>query len=599
MPKFGAHIIFAEEAARRRPDLFNNTHHEALRFGAIGPDTSLFLLDPVGKLPHLREGFAKLLDVLRTIQRIKGDIQKVADELTKPVADLQNWLSGGLSEDLRYTLNASIEAMFLAAKLGIAWGVGTINIRNPAIDMFRKLPHELIDNPYALIENWTIHGADNFGFPFRLFGHPYTSDGQWKQPLPTGDYSKWWWMDLLHYRKTGEFARRLLDTAAGPLQTSYARGYLTHVGGDICGHPYINSLVGGPFRNHAYRHMVLETLVDVRLWDHQRGADIMDAQIDALIELSDGEAEEIGELVVRAMRDTYQPPMVPDCLANGYPTAGEWVFAYRTMQQYLRLSTGGAFPRPKPPPSTPREIIEEIKNLLKDNVPGGPPTWDGNIEEFLKSLFSWAGKGMALLVMIMTLPAAVISRILAVAPRWIIYLLNLAIYYVISAIRTLLCLSGWGYCSRDDMSNFAFLDDMISTPAPDDYTYPRETVPTPKPPFYWLQAPAYAIPNSAPLELPETYAMAPDDKGLTPDWLVDPANQMDLEAILRLADAATPAETQLIEQTYRRISVFGNAVDFSNAMLDGEVPIYDFDLDGDRGYGFLPWEGLPPTSRYL
>lgn len=598
MPKFGAHMMFAELALQRRPDLFNDCHENALRLGAIGPDTTLFLFDPLGKLPNVRQGFATALSVLTTMQNIKEEIQTIADELTKPVDDIQDWLTGGLSKDLKYTINAAVEAIFLAAKLGIAFGVGTINVKNPVFSDISKLPQDFITNPQLALEKWVIGGADNFGFPFRMFGHPYTSDGAWKKPAPIGDYSEWWWMDMLHYRRSGSYARSLLDLAKSPVQASYARGYLTHVGGDICGHPYINALVGGPFRNHAYRHIVLETLVDVRLWHSQRAEDVLDARFDKLIDLSDDELAQVSDLVVRAMRQTYTPPMVPSLLAGGHPTKGEWAFAYRTMQQYLRLSTGGSVPRPTPPPSTPREVIDELKELLGRNQPGPFPRWRGDLLEMLRALFAWFGKGLSILVMLATLPAAVLIRFMTIAPRWILYLINMALFYVISAIRTMLCLTGWGYCSREDLVNFGFLNDMIRTGGQEGGSYPRETVPVPKPPFYWLMNPAAAIPQPAAVEQPPTWAIAPSAGGLAPEWLIDPANVMDFAAVTALIDAQTPLETIQIEQRYLKASVFGNPIDFSIAMLDKKIRIPDFDLDGDRGFGFKGWEDLP-NSRYV
>lgn len=599
MPKFGAHMIFAEEAATRRPDLFPDLNMNALRFGAIGPDTSLFLFDPLGKAPGVREGFSKVLSILSTIQKIQEEVRDVANMLTKPAEDIADWLSGGLSRDLKYTLNASTEAMLLAAKLGIAFGVGTLNIKNPIFKQIQNLPRDLIDNPALTMQNWTIQSADNFGFPFRMFGHPYTSDGNWKVPEQVGDYSKWWWMDMLHYRKSGTFAAEMLSSAASPVQANYARGYLTHVGGDICGHPFINTLVGGPFRNHAYRHMVLETLADVEIWEDYHKQDVLNAKFHQLIDLPDHEVEEIGDLVVRSMRQVYSEPMLPDLLNERYPTSGEWVFAYRAMSQYLRLSTGGAIPRPTPPPDTPKEVINEIRNLLQNNFPSRFPRWNGNVVDFLKSLFSWFGKGIALLTMIMTLPFAVIMRFVTIAPRWIIYFLNLAVFYIISAIRTMLCITGWGYCSSDDLNSFGFLIPWIRTRVRDDNQYPCETVPVPKPPFYWLMEPDAAVPNRAPVEQPSTYSLAPRRNGLSAIWMIDPANKMDRGAFDALYNAQSSGETIDLERQYIDSLVFGNAVDFSIAMLDKTIPIPDFDLDGDRGFGFKSWDELPPNSYYI
>ena len=596
MPKFASHLLFAEEALARRPDLFPSPHIHALRLGAIGPDTTLFLFDPATRNPDLRKGFAQALEVLRLITDLKDQLERIADELTKPVDDIADWLTGGLSTDLKYTINAGLEALFLTAKLGVGLTAGTINIKNPIFSQLQGLPSDFIKNPQHLAQAWTINSVDTFGFPFRMFGHPFTDDGAWKQPVPPNDYSEWWWMDLLHYRRTGEFASRLLANASNSVQWSYARGYMTHVAGDVSGHPFINALVGGPFRNHAYRHLFLETLADTWLWDKQGRNDILGAQIDRQIQLNGGEAEEVARLVVRTMKEVYTGRQVPSLLKNGYPTEDEWLFAYRTMQFYLRLSTDGTVPRPKPPPDTPKEIIEEIKQLLGNNVPGSLPAWNGSLSDFLKSLFSWFSKGIALLIMIATLPYAVLVRFITIAPRWILYLVNLAIYHIISAIRTMLCLTGWGYCSNEDFRTFGFLGDWITTGSFEFGTYPMPTIPNPKPPFFWLIPPRWTgTPEREP-----TVPFSPVYGRRRPDWMMDPANSLDEMLVADFINASTPADTRSLERQFADRSVFGNAVDFSIALLEGRFdPVPDFDLDGDRGFGYRGWEVLPPGEKYV
>ncbi|MBY5318573.1 hypothetical protein HFN01_35755 [Rhizobium leguminosarum] len=590
MPKFGSHIIFAELARRKRPDLFVDHHENAYRFGAIGPDTTLFMFDPATNKPELRKGMTAALEVLDAVNRIKEELQRIADELTKPVDDIADWLSGGITKDLKYTVNTALEAVFLAAKLGIAWSANSININNPVFSNLGGLPADFIKNPDHAAQRWVITSTDNFGFPFRMFGHPYTDDGAWKSPLPTGNYDEWWWMDLLHYRKTGAFAADLLSNARGPVQTSYARGYMTHVGGDVSGHPFINSLVEGPFRNHAYRHLVLETLSDTWLWENQGHGDILDARLDRMIHLNVSDSEQVAALVVQSMRRVYQPPMVPRLLGSGYPDEGEFLFAYRFMQNYLRMSTNGSVPRPVPPPDNPNEVIKEIMDLLRKNLPGPIPGWNGNIIDFLKALFSWFGKGLTLLLMIATLPWAVLMRFVALAPRWIIYIINLALFYIVSAIRTMLCLTGWGYCSSEDFKNFGFLRDMIVSRDYEGNQYPQSNTSIPKPPFYWLVSPRKVGSRHEPAA---TIPLNPNSRGKRPDWMVDPANVMDKQAVFAFGQAATPDETRRLEMRYGGQSVFGNAVDLSIALLDGTVPPFDFDLDGDRGSGYKGWETLP------
>ena len=77
----------------------------------------------------------------------------------------------------------------------------------------------------------------------------------------------WWWFDILHYAKTGVFARQLLNNSRGSDQAhAYAVGYLSHVTADTVGHPYVNNVVRGPYRNHSQRHKVVENFQDVAMY---------------------------------------------------------------------------------------------------------------------------------------------------------------------------------------------------------------------------------------------------------------------------------------------------------------------------------------------
>lgn len=298
------------------------------------------------------------------------------------------------------------------------------------------------------------------------------------------------------------------------------------------------------------------------------------------------------------MRDVYQPPMVPALLKNGYPDPDEFLGGYRLLKQYLRLSTGGTIRRPEPPPDRFDEVWKEIRDLLDATNPGPPPKWNGNLADFIASLFSWAAKGFVLIAMIVLLPVAVLTRLLALAPRWVIYLLNLAIFYTISAIRTMLCLTGWGYASIDDFSSFGFLEDMITVKYHADVQYPRTTGRNPKPPFYWLVPPD----KIAQIERRPTVAFVPARQGFKPNWMISSSNVMDSALrpeLERLARAQDPDETLRLQLRLRGTNGFGNAVDFSIALLDGSFPVPDLDLDGDRGYGYQGWEELPPNERYV
>lgn len=599
MPKFGTHFIIAEEAKKKRPDQFpfGPRFDNAFRLGAVGPDTTLFLFDPAVKSKEFRDGIDTALKVLKVVHDVKDRVDDVVEELTGPIENLADWVTGGLYSALRYTMNTALEALFLSLKLGTAGVTQVMNLKNPVFTQLQDLPGDFIDNPLHAAKYWSIGIVDNVGYPLRTFGHPYTSDGAWRKPEPTGDYRKWWWMDLLHYRRTGQFASSLLRGAEGSeLLTAYARGYMTHFAGDVCGHPFINTLVGGPYRNHAYRHLVVETLADTWLWRHMQRGDIIGAQFDALIDVPDSDLGQIANLVVSSMREVYQAPMVPTHLEQGYPTPDEWAGAYRLMREYLRLATNPGVRRPPVPPDSPSEIIKELQDRLKRNMPGPFPSPGTSIEVFLKALLGWFSKGVALIAMLVTAPIAFVVELAATAPRWLIYVINLALYMIVSSLRSTLCLMGWGYCSVDDFENFTFLEKFVTVSDGAAESYPKQTVPNPKLPFYWLVSPNGLIP--APLEGRATIPMTPHNQGLTPFWMIDPANRMDLPRLLEFINSKSPEETRGFEAAVGP-SVFGNAIDLAIGLLDHSVPMADFDLDGDRGFGYLGWEELPPNERYF
>lgn len=596
MPKFGGHILFSELGHRRRPDLIPKMT-PALRLGAIGPDLTLFLFDPISN-PLVRQGFDAATGVLRTIRDIKNELSRIEQIFSGPPDDLADWLSGGLSKDLSALMETSLDAMLLTAKLGVAVGISGFNFKNPIFQLIQAGlfdPSKLTDPKYR-DPDFIIGAADNFGFPFRYFGHPYTNDKNWHTPAATGDYSEWWWMDMLHYRKPGEFARNLMAVANekdSSVMREYATGYLSHVAGDICGHPYINSIVHGPFRNHAYRHIVLEGLVDTWLWDHQMKADILESGFHGLIDVG-SDINAISKQIRFAMERTYQAPDLPRMLPEAYPTAYELQGAYQRMFMYLELSTGGTVSRPKMPPTDPGDALKELEELLSKYAPGGtPPSWNpSNPLDYIVALLGYLLRGVVYLAMLASLPYAVAARIAALPGRWLIYLIHLGVYMVVCGLRTLLAMMGWGYASRDDFLAFGFLSDLVQAHPLEGFPY--ESVPSPKLPFYWIFPPRALRANT---EKAATRAALYRGR-IMPDWLVDPGNAMDHESLLqRLYSASDPVQTAAAVGDLQ--NGFGNAVDFFIALLEGALPIPNFDLDGDRGYAFKPWEELPPNERYV
>jgi hypothetical protein len=79
------------------------------------------------------------------------------------------------------------------------------------------------------------------------------------------DDQAYFWSDMLHYRDTGIFGRALwqaADTVQDDGARAYALGYLTHIATDVTGHAFVNSISGGPFRQHWQRHHLVENHMD-------------------------------------------------------------------------------------------------------------------------------------------------------------------------------------------------------------------------------------------------------------------------------------------------------------------------------------------------
>jgi hypothetical protein len=93
--------------------------------------------------------------------------------------------------------------------------------------------------------------------------------------------TEWFWADYLHYVRSGQFVRELLkQSAKKPNVRAFAYGYLTHYVTDVVGHPFINQVVGSPWRLYWQRHHLVENFVDAYVWDrwHDDHQDQTDAK---------------------------------------------------------------------------------------------------------------------------------------------------------------------------------------------------------------------------------------------------------------------------------------------------------------------------------
>ncbi len=74
--------------------------------------------------------------------------------------------------------------------------------------------------------------------------------------------------EFLRWHKTDVFTQNLVNSATTNNQQAYAYGYQCHVAASVTGKPFINSIVGGPYRSHWWRNRYVSNYVDA--WTYGR-----------------------------------------------------------------------------------------------------------------------------------------------------------------------------------------------------------------------------------------------------------------------------------------------------------------------------------------
>ena len=87
----------------------------------------------------------------------------------------------------------------------------------------------------------------------------------------------WRTRDFLHWKKTGLFVGKLIDKAnhandptLRDQMRAYAFGYLVSYACKVCGSPFLNSIVGGPYRTQWWRQRLVRNYVDAWVYGFYR-----------------------------------------------------------------------------------------------------------------------------------------------------------------------------------------------------------------------------------------------------------------------------------------------------------------------------------------
>lgn len=612
MPKYGIHHIVLRRAiddklmsgssAAVNAAAVLSDQPDAAMLGAVGPDLFFFAPDYPAMQPiiALYTNYKKVLDlwedIIAPIKQINEQfIEPVEDAVKDAVADDAIALIEMLLKELKETAGLFTSAVQTGLMAGVVGGLNSVF--DPA--------------GVPLIQNF-----------FKLMFTPPLQDGQ--------PDDKWYWFDLLHYRRTGRFARHLVENATTARQKAYAFGYLSHIAADVTGHPYVNQIVGAPYRLNMQRHVTAENFMDTWAFDHYFNESISTTLLQRLALTDSTCSDDIASLLVTAFQQGY---------TTGYPWAGgqqktlltadEIKETYTTFHGILGILAGMGVERPEEPFPGALAILEDAwKDVIQS--PLAPSTDDINCswEDMLgltsksaacyKSLFESLAEWLAylgalavwliervhelidfLITALLILPVMVLLALL--------YGIQLLLFELYRVAHWTLSMQGFLFPLRDDLSNSVSTRlieasaGCVGSLAPNQVftsqvtRYPRRTQLGDSHlicPFRGNEADGRIwnfVTTNAPMDPRQFIESLPFSK----------------QNLKKYADAGTPGEAN---NAAREGRVIGNAIDLTAFMIttanDANATAIarrtcfaNWNLDSDRGYGYKTWTGqVDPTA---
>ncbi len=562
-------------------------------FGSMGPDFLFFSVKEYGSaLADLVNGIFAVYDAMEPIiDFYEENIKPIADAIDDITTAIDQALFQGLFSDLQAVAGTMKDALLLAAG----------NFLSSHIDPFY------------------------FFFPKLQSGAPETD---------------WYWFDFLHYRRTGQFCSemwRIANTQNDDDLRRYVLGYASHIGTDVVGHPFVNAVVGGPYRMHWRRHKLVENWIDAYARNHYGEL----AGIKSCLQLTSDENALYSD---RAISGSYWWKLVafpdekmPDKLSQMFVDAMNSVYSgidhppffntadvdstYRLWLMWFKRATsvGSARkPVPVPPPGSATAA------LVSDYIDGFPPFPGGGgsggssfslsaIFEAIWNFLKWLGEVIAHtlewivtnIVNIVLLPITEAIGLL----KWLVYQLHKLIYTLYDEMRFGLVLAGLLFPEPEDLTR-PMVGTTLWAPAFINTAAAHTTLGgVPNFGFYPLRRNNQRSATEL-LEIHLRYPQTPRERrhaermprvfeGANPEQFIDGGFAFDpvIEALYVATEPYdTPKATHTIDQATWNTPQFGSALHFCSRLIAGHIDrMPNFNLDGDRGYGWKTWRALKPN----
>jgi len=645
MPKFGIHSIVLDQIIEKlSDDAPNNTDSETLsrilksnsfaaNLGAIGPDL-LFWAPDYAIAEHL-DPFVKAYD---------GINKKI-----KVIKDFGETIKVNIEEGV----DGVIDALRPLPIIGPM--VFTIEGYHEA---FERISHEIevlaesIKTEIRLAIFVKILGLDSQGSDGNTMARSILQ-GVFQSSQQAGrEEMEWYWFEMLHYRNTGDFARKLIELAekSGDEELmAYAYAYVSHYATDLVGHPYVNTISGAPYRIAVQRHVVIENFMDQWKWinsDGEFNTNIRNELFEKMgfedvVDLPDSIAGLIADALFETYKDLIHPlRYIPsnflaesksvNPIRDGFLNANDIKTAYRLQRRMLKILGGQEhFVKPQEPDGAD-EILSGLdlpspSALPNTNFPTSANEFLQDIDEWFTAManyLNWATDSMKIIA---TKLGEAISNFIdnpALELRKLIealaYALELIAYDIYRWIHQILALAGLVYPEPDDVN----IDENVNNSAINsDSQVMAEKLITIKE-IEYKKYPILKTPGQPHLDIRShlkfmdhedhrdfvgkkfeapftTVSHYTEENNKTPDVFINIV-PLDTDLLTKYARAAKPEETIQLQDDNKKS--FGNAVDLSIYILHNrsdddleDVVFCNWNLDGDRGYGYKSWDGIPFT----
>ena len=354
---------------------------------------------------------------------------------------------------------------------------------------------------------------------------------------------------------------------------------------------------------------------------------------------TDGDFQAWTQLMVKTLHDVYDSTTHPQNLApgrpDGFPTADDVAAAYGAFRLVMRLATEESISDPKPPDiigdisAAVQQLIDDIQNNINSIPPFPVPSTDGSfswdalwdaIKDFAEWLADAAGAVIKTIFDFIKDLINVAGTALSEPIKFALWLLQKFLFALYRSFRDVLMLAAYSVPFTDQLS--------INMGGPFNTSTLWRSMGDPKPGLYPSEETAgqrdFVFSNYAPfvpprvltnnVEQPSVTEAAPyAPHGLAGTRAPSPTLPDDfIDAPLGPDNMFSRQGPQDAEQSTdpRARSTFGNRRNYGGALANSALGIQlalqgfpdpygmpDYNLDGDRGYGWPTWDVKPrPTA---